>query len=241
MRVADQEAFERRYSCAVFGSYGQTELLVVAAEDPTADRRRTAGRPVESVEVRIADEFGHAVPEGEAGEILVRPRSPHGMFSGYWRNDEATVATWSGLWHHTGDFGRLDHFGELRFIDRKKDAIRRRGENVSCQEVELVLLEHPAIALAAVFGVPAPLGEDDIVACLAIHGDRPEPARLFAFLTSSLPYFAVPRYLRMLPELPLTATGKVAKGELRAQGITPDTLDFEQLGLHLPADQRRQV
>jgi crotonobetaine/carnitine-CoA ligase len=241
MRVADQEAFERRYNCAVFGSYGQTELLVVAAEDPTAARRRSSGRPVESVEVRIADELGHPVPDGDAGEILVRPRAPHGMFSGYWRDPEATAAAWSGLWHHTGDFGRLDQFGELRFVDRKKDAIRRRGENVSCQEVEMVLLGHPAVEIAAVFGVPAPLGEDDIVACLAIRGAHPEPAQLFAFFTCSLPYFAVPRYLRILPELPLTATGKVAKSELRAQGITADTLDFEELGLRLPADRRRQA
>lgn len=240
MRVADQEAFERRYNCAVFGSYGQTELLVVAAEDPAAPRSRSAGRPVESVDVRIIDELGNPVPAGTPGEIVVRPRSPHDMFSGYWRNADATVAAWSGLWHHTGDLGRLDRRGELWFIDRAKDAIRRRGENVSCQEVELVLLGYPAVDAAAVYGVPAPLGEDDIVACLAIRGEPPEPAELFAFLTGALPYFAVPRYVRVLAELPLTATGKVAKHELRARGVTPDTLDFEQLGLHLPADQRRR-
>jgi crotonobetaine/carnitine-CoA ligase len=241
MRVADQEAFEQRYGCAVFGSYGQTELLVVAAEDPAAPRRRSAGRPVESVEVRIIDEAGNPLPAGKAGEIVVRPRSRHDMFSGYWRNADATVAAWSGLWHHTGDFGRFDQDGELWFTDRMKDAIRRRGENVSCQEVELVLLGHPAVDVAVVYGVPAPLGEDDIVACLAIRGEPPEPAQLFAFLTGSLPYFAVPRYVRILPELPLTATGKVAKHELRAQGVTPETLDFEKLGLYLPADQRRRV
>jgi crotonobetaine/carnitine-CoA ligase len=240
MRVADAEAFERRFGCAVFGSYGQTELLVVAAEDPTLERRRSAGRPIDAVEVRVVDEFDELVPHGSAGEIVVRPRAPHSMFSGYWRNAEATAAAWRGLWHHTGDFGRIDEVGELRFVDRKKDAIRRRGENVSCQEVELILLGHPSVDVAAVYGVPAALGEDDIVACLEVRGRAPEPADLFGFLTASLPYFAVPRYVRIVAHIPLTATGKIAKTELREQGITQDTWDFEQLGLHLPADQRRQ-
>jgi crotonobetaine/carnitine-CoA ligase len=191
--------------------------------------------------VRIVDDDDVEVPPGEVGEIVVRPLEPDSLFSGYWGRDAETVHTFRNLWHHTGDYGRMDAEGFVTFVDRKKDALRRRGENVSSMELEAAILRHPRITEVAVHAVESAVTEDDIKACLVTAAGEAEvkPDELFEFLAGHLPYFAVPRYVELVPELPKNALGRVLKHELRARGVTPATWDFEKLGLTVERGQRR--
>jgi crotonobetaine/carnitine-CoA ligase len=237
-----QEAFEKRYGIRVTAEiFGQTESIVVSIS-PVGEKRKpgTAGRPSPYFDVRIVDDDDQELPVGEVGEIVVRPKRPNGMFSGYWRKPEATVEVSRNLWHHTGDFGRLDDEGYLSFVDRKRDAVRRRGENVSSFEVEQALMAHPGIAAVAVHAVPSALTEDDIKACIVpAEGAALEPAELFGFFKEQLPYFAIPRYVQLVTELPVNVMGRMQKFKLREIGITADTWDLEALGLVVQRTERR--
>jgi crotonobetaine/carnitine-CoA ligase len=165
---------------------------------------------------------------------VLRADSPFAFATGYWRMPEATVRAWRNLWFHTGDRVVRDEDGYFRFIDRLHDAIRRRGENVSAWEVEQVLLAHPAVAAAAVIGVRSDLGEDDVMACVVPKpGERLDPTELIRFCEPSLAYFAIPRYVDVVEELPLTENGKVRKFLLRERGLTPTTWDREVAGVEL--------
>ena len=152
-----------------------------------------------------------------------------------------TLRTFRNLWHHTGDYGRMDAEGFVTFVDRKKDALRRRGENVSSMELEAAIRRYPAIAEVAVHAVESAATEDDIKACVVPQAGAPEltPDELFGFFAEALPYFAVPRYVEVVPELPKNALGRVLKHELRARGVTPATWDFDKLGLAVEHDRRR--
>jgi crotonobetaine/carnitine-CoA ligase len=144
---------------------------------------------------------------------------------------EQTVESWRNLWFHTGDRAVRDPDGSFRFLDRMKDAIRRRGENVSAWEVEQVLISHPDVAAAAVVPVPSELGEDDVMAFVVVRdGAAPEPEELMEHCEPRLAYFAVPRYLEFVDELPLTENGKVRKFVLRERGVTDAAWDREAAG-----------
>ena len=242
---AAQLEFEARFGTAVTAEgYGQTECAPVTFSPPGGPRRRTsAGRAAPWLEVRVVDDDDVEVPAGEVGEIVVRPLEPDGLFRGYWGRDAETVRTFRNLWHHTGDYGRMDADGFVTFVDRKKDALRRRGENVSSMELEAAILHHPGIAEVAVHAVESAATEDDIKACVVplTGAGTPEltPDELFGFLAGTLPYFAVPRYVELVPELPRNALGRVLKHELRDRGVTPATWDFEKLGLTVERDRRR--
>jgi crotonobetaine/carnitine-CoA ligase len=186
------------------------------------------------------DDDDREVSVGDVGEIVLRPRRKHAMFLGYWNKPVDTLQTWRNLWHHTGDFGRFDEAGLLHFVDRKQDAMRRRGENVSSVELELAVLRHPTVLEACAHAVPAELGEDDIKVCLVLAPDTPlDVPELFAYFERELPYFAVPRYVEVLPALPRNPLGKVMKHELRARGVTGETIDLTALGLSVAKDRRR--
>lgn len=237
-----QAAFAERFGATVVAQfYGQTECGAITLSRLDEERvPGSIGKPSPTFEVRLVDDDDADVPTGEIGEIVVRPRFPDAMFLGYWGNPDATLETWRNLWHHTGDYGRADAEGNLYFVDRKKDALRRRGENVSSVEVETAIATHPAIAEAAVHAVPSDLTEDDIKACIVpAPGATLEPEDLFAFFRETLPYFAIPRYVEILPELPRNATLRVMKHLLRARGLTPETWDLEAMGLQVPRDERR--
>jgi crotonobetaine/carnitine-CoA ligase len=150
------------------------------------------------------------------------------MFSGYWRRPEATLAAFRNLWFHTGDIGRFDEAGWFWFLDRKKDYLRRRGENISSYELEGTFRQHPAIADCAVHAVASDLSEDDVkvTAVLRAGADLSEED-LCRWTLDKLPYFAVPRYVEFRDELPRNATGKVLKHELRSEGVTARTWDIE--------------
>ncbi|MDF1719153.1 MAG: AMP-binding protein [Minwuia sp.] len=173
------------------------------------------------------------LPVGEVGEILVRPKEPFCFMQGYNGMPDRTVETWRNFWFHTGDAGRFDERGFLWYIDRIKDTIRRRGENISSYEVEAVLLEHEAVAEAAAVAVKAEMGgEDEVLACIVLNPDapRPEPAALLDFCTPRMPYFAVPRFIEFVDEIPKTPSSKIQKNKLRERGLTDTTWDREAAG-----------
>jgi crotonobetaine/carnitine-CoA ligase len=156
------------------------------------------------------------------------------MNHGYYKNPEATAEAWRNGWFHTGDCFRQDEDGFYYFVDRRKDAIRRRGENISSFEVEAEVVAYPAVREAAAYGVPSEVGEDDVMVAVApVEGHSIDPGELLAFLTGNMAYFMVPRYIRILPELPKTPSAKVQKHLLRDEGVTSDTWDREAHGIRL--------
>jgi crotonobetaine/carnitine-CoA ligase len=180
----------------------------------------------EGFAARVVDEEDSEVADGVAGELIVRADEPFAFATGYFGAPEKTVEAWRNLWFRTGDRVVREADGYFRFVDRLKDAIRRRGENISSFEVEQVLLGHPAIANAAAFPVRSSLAEDEVMAAVVLHPGRAlAPADLIAYCTPRLPYFAVPRYVEFMAELPMTENGKVQKYKLRERGVTAQTWD----------------
>jgi crotonobetaine/carnitine-CoA ligase len=238
----DQLRFERRFGIPTWGeAFGQTETTSICHTPLAGPRnRRSCGIPVPAFEVTILDDNGYEVPRGTVGEIAVRPKLPHIMYQGYWRKPEASWKNMEHFWHHTGDYGRLDNEGFLFFVDRKKQAIRRRGENISSIELENAIRKHEAIQDVAVHAVPSEMTEDEVKAVLVVaEGRTIEPAELFDFFRANLPYFAVPRYVEIRAALPVNAVGRVMKHVLKAEGITPGTWDFTAMGLVLDRADRR--
>ncbi len=225
--------FKERYGLeAVFAAYGQTEALPQTMTSMTRPNKPgSAGWAQPHLEVQIFDDHDLPVPPNAVGEIVLRPKSPYSMFSGYHRDPEATLTAFTNLWYHTGDLGRLDEDGELFFVDRKQDYLRRRGENISSFEVEAVVLSHPAIAQAAVHGVPSEDSEDEVKVCVIMgEGEQLTELELAEYLGENLPHFVVPRYIEIMDELPVTPTGRIQKHELRARGVTRQTWDAAAAG-----------
>lgn len=243
MHPDDQDRFEDRFKTPVIAEgIGQTEITPGLLDYVEGPRRRGAnGRPCHHVDVELFDEHGLAVGDGEIGELVIRPKLPDAMFSGYWNKPEATVHAWRGLWHHTGDYFTRDAEGFYTFVDRKADALRRRGENISSLQLEEAIAGHPKVAQVAVCAAPSELADIEIKACIIpIPGEEIDPGELFAFLKERLPYFAVPRYVEIRESLPVTpATNRVQKAVLRAEGITPGTWDLHRLGFAIGRDERR--
>jgi crotonobetaine/carnitine-CoA ligase len=226
------EAMEDRWQCRIVTCYGMSEafpLTVAGVDEP--NRVGASGRPNPNFDVMLFDPEDQPVPVGEVGEIVCRPRRSHVMFEGYDGRDRETVEQFRNLWFHTGDMGRFDEEGFLYFADRKKDAMRRRGENISSFEVEQSLLRHPDVAEVAAVGVPSELGEDEVMVYLvATPGQVIEMEPFMDFCSEHLPYFAVPRYVEVTPELPKNAVGRILKHELRARGVSSSAWDREAAG-----------
>ncbi|MEX5717045.1 AMP-binding protein [Geodermatophilus maliterrae] len=222
------ESFERRFGVRLTEIYGSTEVSIVCDMPPSARRIGTAGRESVNYTVAVVDDHDEPVPPGTPGEIVARPKKPGWMFDGYAGDAAATAAAWRELWFHTGDRGVLDADGFLTFLDRMKDIIRRRGENVSSWEVERVVAEHPSVAQVAAYGLPSELSEEDVaVAVVPAEGATVDPAELVEHCRHGLTSFAVPRYVRVLDVLPLTPSQRVEKYRLRADGVPPGTWDRE--------------
>ncbi|MGH2727570.1 MAG: AMP-binding protein, partial [Actinomycetota bacterium] len=237
-----QQKFLDRFGAVVLSQlYGQTECGAITYARLSDERNLgSIGKPAPYLDVRLFDDDDLEVPAGEIGEIVVRAKVPNALYLGYWRKPEATIETWRNLWHHTGDYGRADDKGWITFVDRKKDALRRRGENVSSQELERAIAGHAKIAEAAVHAIPSPMTEDDIKACIVlVNGEGITPEELFDFFKEVLPYFAIPRYVELVPELPKNATLRVMKHLLRERGVTPETWDLEATGLGVSREERR--
>jgi crotonobetaine/carnitine-CoA ligase len=228
-------AFEERFGVPLVQGYGMTEINIVAYTVPGDALEPGCAGPVleEFFELRIVDGEDRPVPAGQTGEIVVRPKIPWCFMAGYQRMPEKTVEAWQNLWFHTGDAGRFDARGRLFFVDRIKDCIRRRGENISSFEIEQVIGSHPEVAECAVVAVKATDqgGEDEIKACVVVQPGAPLAAEaLLDYCQQRMPRFAVPRFVEFVEALPKTATGKLQKEALRRQGRTPATWDRESVG-----------
>ena len=222
------EPFRERFGVQLIDGWGSTETNIVLSNRHDQNRPGTLGRVLEPFEARVVDEDDSDVADGTSGELLVRSREPHAFATGYLGRPDATAEAWRGGWFHTGDRVVRDPDGTFRFVDRIKEVIRRRGENISAFEVEQTLQSHPDVAAAAVIAVPSELGEDEVMACVVSRaGATLEPAALVAFCAERLAAFAVPRYVEFVRELPLTPSGKVEKYKLRERGVTASTWDRE--------------
>ena len=205
-------------------------MPIVTAANPTA--LGSAGRPRSGVEVRVIDENDCELPAGAVGELVVRTDCPWAISHGYAGNPVATGVAWRNGWFHTGDGFKRDAGGNFYFVDRLKDAIRRRGENISSFEVESEVLAYPAIREAAAIAVKSEIAEDEVCAVVAIkEGEALDPAGLIEFLRPRMAHFMVPRYVRVVEALPRTPTAKIEKVKLRAEGLTTDTWDREAAGI----------
>ena len=211
--------FERRFGLAIIELYGMTECgCTTLMNPPGAVRVGSVGTPLGFVEAKVVDDEERPVPPGTRGELLVRPTAPHTMFLGYVNKPEQTAEAWKGGWFHTGDYVTRDADGYYYFVDRKKDVIRRRGENLAPYDVESVLNRHPAVFESVVVGVPSPLGEEDVKAFVRLKPGSSVPARaLFEFCAENLPFFMVPKYIEFLDEIPKTANQKAQRYVLRGR------------------------
>jgi carnitine-CoA ligase len=228
-------AWQERFGCRTFSAgYGLTEASLISMLDPGETNKPGAmGKPnVHEFEVRLVDDDDGDVPVGEVGEIVCRPNRPNVMFSGYWNRPDSTVDATRNLWFHTGDLGRLDEDGFIYFVDRKKEALRRRGENISSFEMEKTLFGHPALRDVAVHAVPSEIGEDDVKITVVLQDDAHlTEEELCRWMADRVPYFAIPRYVEFRADLPRNPVGRVLKYQLRAEGATRNTWDREAAGV----------
>jgi carnitine-CoA ligase len=227
--------FENRFGMRLIESYGSTDVGVpIYCRPGEPVPHGSCGRPIPQYDVRLVDEDDVEVPVGATGEIVVRPNEPSLVSDGYLGMPEETVRVTRNLWFHTGDLARRDAEGYIYFVGRGKDAIRRRGENISAFEVEEVVEAHPDVLEAAAFGVPSELTEEEVmVAVVPRPGRTVEPAALIAFCTERMARHMVPRYVDVVEALPKTPTEKIEKYRLKELGVTERTWDAaEDLSTH---------
>lgn len=226
-------ALEQRYNCRVVTMYGLTEAFPIAYKSVSdAGVPGTSGHVNPVFDVRVIDADGRQVPDGDVGEITCRARTTHARSEGY-------VSPASGglrvephaEWFRTGDLGRLDSAGNLTYVDRVKDSLRRRGENISSVEVEQTVMSHPGVSEAAAVAVPSELGEDDILVVVTLQpGAAVDFSELLDFCAERMPYFCVPRYVEVLDEIPKNAIGRVRKDVLRNRGCGAGAWDRDAHG-----------
>ncbi|HET9532333.1 MAG TPA: ATP-dependent acyl-CoA ligase [Blastocatellia bacterium] len=231
----DLEGFEKRFGLrVVYETFGMTEGIVTPPVIAEPRRPGCCGRPDENTEVRIVDEDDLPLGPRETGEIVIRPREPYTMMSGYYKMAEATLEAFRNLWFHTGDLGYMDEDGYLYFVGRKKEAIRRRGENISAFEVEAIVNRHPAVLESAAIAVPSELGEDEVkIVVVCKEGEQLKPEELIKFCEDRMAYFMVPRFVEFRDSLPKTPTQRVEKYRLREEGDGLRTWDREKAGYRL--------
>ncbi len=226
------DRFRERFGVQLVEGYGSTETNCPIGESWRGQRPGWMGRVRKGFDARVVDDLDAEVAPGEPGELVLRSDHPFAFATGYFGMPEKTVESWRNLWFHTGDRVVRDEDGWFGFMDRLKDAIRRRGENISSFEVEHALLEHPAVASVAVFPVASELSEDEVAAAVILReGHTAEPVELIRHCEPRLAYFAIPRYVQFVEALPLTENGKVRKAVLRDAGVTDDMWDREAAGV----------
>jgi crotonobetaine/carnitine-CoA ligase len=211
--------FRSRFGVDTREVFGLTEVGIACGETSGVRRLGSAGKPLPAWEFRIDS-------DGGPGEIQIRGRRPGAMFGGYWRDPERTSAAFTADgWFRTGDLGRFDEDGFLYFAGRLKDSIRRRGENISADEIELIVAQHPGVAECAALAVPSELAEDEVkLVFVGTPGRAPSAEQLHAFCTERMASFMVPRYIEARPSLPRTSTHKVIKSELTS--TAPPVVDM---------------
>jgi carnitine-CoA ligase len=235
--LSDLPDFIARFGVSVACGFGATEFnspIMFLNADNAKDPSTVGKVRSDLFEVQVVDDNDEKVPPGVLGELVVRSKEPWLLTLGYWRRPEWTLDAWRNLWFHTGDAGRYDEDGTFYFVDRKKDAIRRRGENISSMEVEGIVSQHPAVQECAVFPIPSAFTEQEVmVAVVEKPGHRLDPTQLIRFVEPKMAYFMVPRYVDIVESLPKTPSGKITKVTLRERGLTPTTWDREATGFKL--------
>jgi carnitine-CoA ligase len=208
------EPFERRFGVRMREAYGMTE----AASFTTINlegRVGSIGRPVPHFEVKIVTENGRAAATHETGQIVVREREPGLLMKGYLKDDERTAEALRDGWLYTGDFGARDADGFFYFAGRRRDRLRRRGENVSAWEIEQVVAMHADVESCAAIGVPSDVGDEDIKLFVKpVGGKQLDPLDLICWCERHLAYFQIPRYVELVDEFPRTPTERIRKDQL---------------------------
>lgn len=212
------QAFEERFGLNIMSNYGLSDFGMATsftANDPKA-KLGSIGRVRRGMQVRVVDDHDFEVPRGELGELVLRSDEPWRAAGGYYKMPEATLAAHRNQWFHTGDRGYCDEDGYFWFVDRKKDCIRRRGENISAFEVEQILMRHPAVAQAAVFPVSTDTNDEEVGVVIIRHQDQTlTPEDVIDHCARNMAYFMVPRYIEFRAELPTTANQKLEKFKLK--------------------------
>jgi len=228
----DSLAVARRFGIDMHTAFNMTELATPIRSQANPPVLGTCGQARPGVECRVVDENDMEVPTGTVGELIVRTSRPWEITQGYYKNPEATARVWRNGWFHTGDGFRRDADGNFFFVDRMKDAIRRRGENISSFEVESEASAHPDVRECAAIPVPSEVGEDEVMLVVVpVAGRDVDPLALLRFLEPRMAAYMLPRYVRQLDQLPKTPTAKVEKHRLRSEGVTADTWDREAHGV----------
>lgn len=233
--IDEVEDFKERFGVQVQTCFNMTEISTPICSDGfNLVNNRSCGRVRRGAQARIVDEHDEEVPPHQIGELVVRTDEPWSMNAGYWKMPEKTSEAWRNQWLHTGDGFYRDEDGNFYFVDRLKDAIRRRGENISSFEVESEINSHPTVLESAAVAVPSEYSEDEIKAYVVLHqGQKLDPAELIRYLEPRMPYFMVPRYVEFVDELPKTPTEKVRKQVLRELGVNEKTWDMVKAGIKL--------
>lgn len=232
-----QEQWKARFGVkrTIISGFGLTECAMVTVQPldvPAAPGSSGMRHP--DFDVRIVDEHDMEVPVGTPGEIIVRPSKPNVMFDGYWQRPEDTLKLLRNQWFHTGDIGRFDEQDYFYFVDRKKDYLRRRGENISSFEVENAFRNRPEIEDIAAHAVLSDLGEDELKVTVVLReGQALDAEQLFLWSVDHLPYFAVPRYIEFRQQVPRSPVGRILKYKLRDEGVTATTWDQEKAGIKI--------
>jgi crotonobetaine/carnitine-CoA ligase len=233
---ADEE-FERRFGVRLVEAYGMTEIGLPIYSGFPERRDGAAGKVHPDWEMAIVDEADRRVPAGEPGELVFRPRHPWLITPGYVGQPEATVEAMQNLWFHSGDIGRQDEDGYVFFIDRRKERIRRLGENISSFDVESMVSSHPDVRECAALAYPAAMGEDDVrIVVVMAEGSHLDAGPLYDWLTKIMPKYMLPRYIEFAQTLPRTATNKIEKFQLKESGLSADVWDRD---VHRPPSRSK--
>jgi crotonobetaine/carnitine-CoA ligase len=228
-------AFEERFGLKLTTCYAMTEIGPVFSAGWDITDAMSCGTVRDGFEVRLVDDHDYEVPVGEVGELIVRHREPWTLTKGYFDMPERTAEAWRNGWFHTGDAFRVDETGRYYFVDRIKDAIRRRGENISSFEVEALVNGHEGVLESAAIPVPSEWGEDEVKVCVVRCDPALTEEQLVRDLAATMPRFMVPRYVELVETLPKTeATQRVKKNLLREEPLNDRTWDREAAGVSLP-------
>lgn len=226
--------FVERFGVRLLEGYGMTETNIPLHTPYDDPRPGSCGKPWGAFEVEIVDEYDWPVTTGVVGEIVTRPCMPWIMMDGYYRMPDKTAEAFGNMWFHTGDQGRKDSDGYFYFVDRAKDRIRRKGENISSYDIEHIVNDHPAVLESVAIGIPVAMGEDEVKVVLVLRcGASLAPEEVIRFCAKRMPHFMVPQYVEFAAELPKTPNGKVQKQKLRAAGITEGTWNRSAAGIRL--------
>jgi len=227
-------AFQKRFNTKILEVYGMTECyccLVSPYDDPRAG---ACGKTITGWDVRIVDDDDNECEPGSLGEFIARSNKMFVGTTGYYKKPEATLELFKNGWIHTGDLGRMDEDGHFFFVDRKKQAIRRRGENISSFEVESVISSHEAVLESCAVGVPSELGEEEVKAVVVLkEGCSVTEEELIRWCEPRMAYFAIPRYIAIRDSMPKTPSERIEKFKLKKEGITADCWDREAAGIVL--------